>query len=250
MPTTPVRTFSGQGLSPVIYPEFARTDAVKLAPGTYVAGQVLGQIDTYTAANDVQTITVSGTPTGGSFRLNFNGQVTGAIAYNAAASAVEDAIEALSNVGAGNVSCSGGPFPGSTVVVTFQGDLAGQEQPLMTLYSNSLTGGAAPTAAVAHTTPGRTAGGHWKAYNNSGTDGEEIARGVLQYKTVVDTFGRHSVGGGEFGEFTLSAPIYIAGYFRTADLTGIDANAVTDLGRITHGDPAALSNTGTILRIA
>lgn len=251
MPTTrtPVRTWTGQGLSPCIYPEFARTDAVKFAPGTYLAGQVMAQISTLTTQNDVQTITVSGTPTGGSFRLAFSGQTTAAIAYNAAAADVQAALEALSNIGTGNVAVTGAGFPGATAVVTFQGDAAGLEQPVMTLYSNSLTGGAAPTAAVAHTTPGRTAGGHWKPYDDAQTDGSQVAKGLCQYATTVDTYGRHTVGGGEYGEFTLSAPVYIAGYFRTADLTGIDAAGVADLGKIVEGAVGALTNTGTVIRI-
>lgn len=244
---TAVKKFKGQGLSPTIYPGLARTDAVKLAPGTYVAGTVLGQVTGTTAVNDVQTITVSGTPTGGSFRLNFNGQVTAAIAFNAAASAVQTALQALSNVGTGNVTCSGGPFPGATVVCTFAGDQAGIFEPLMTLYSNSLTGGASPTAAVAHTTPGAYAGGFFTNYNDSLSDGTQTARSLLEYDTVVDEYGRHTVGGGEFGEFSLCAPVYITGHFRTADLTGIDAAAVVDLGRLVRG--TTLSDVGTILKM-
>jgi hypothetical protein len=250
MPTrSPTRTFSGQGLSPAIYPEFARTDAVKFAPGDYLAGTVVAQISTLTAANDVQTITVTGTPTGGSFRLALSGQVTGPIAYNANAAAVQAALEALSNVGTGNVVGGGGPLPGTAVTATFQGDVAGVEVPLITLYSNSLTGGATPTVTIAHTTPGRSAGGHWKPYNDANTDGSEVAKGIAQYAFSVDNYGRHTVGGGEYGEYTLSAPIYISGYFRTADLTGIDAAGVADLGKITHGAIGALTNTGTILRM-
>lgn len=250
MPTrSPTRTFSGQGLSPALYPEFVRTDAVKFAPGTYLSGQVVAQISTPTVQNDVQTITVTGTPTGGSFMLALSGQVTGPIAFNANAAAVQALLEALPNVGVGNVVCGGGPFPGTPITATFQGDMAATEVPVMTLYSNSLTGGAAPTAAVAHTTPGRSAGGHWKIYNDANTDGSEVAKGVAQYAFSVDNYGRHTVGGGEYGEYTLSAPIYISGSFRTADLTGIDAAACADLGKITHGAIGALTNTGTILRI-
>lgn len=244
-----MRAYKGSGLNPIIYPEKAKTDACKFAPGTYVAGTVVGQLNSLTAANDVQTITVSGTPTGGSFTLQFMGSITGNIAFNATATNVRDALIALPTIGTGNVSCSGGPFPGTPVVVTFQGALAGQLEPLITLYTNSLTGGAAPNVAVAHTTPGNSAGGSWLAYNNGASDGSDIAKGVLKYDLSVDSFGNHTSGGGEWGGMELSAPVYIAGYFRTADLTGLDAAGITDLGRIVRGSVAQIANIGTILEI-
>src|SRR3954465_8763162 len=48
--------------------------------------------------NEVQTITVTGTPTGGTFTLTYSTQTTAAIAYNATAAAVQTALEALSNI--------------------------------------------------------------------------------------------------------------------------------------------------------
>ncbi|WP_040769162.1 DUF4402 domain-containing protein [Tsukamurella sp. 1534] len=52
---------------------------------------------------------VSVTGAGGTFTLTYSGQTTAAIAYNAAGSAVKSALEALSTVGAGNVTVSGTP---------------------------------------------------------------------------------------------------------------------------------------------
>lgn len=119
------------------------------------------KVKVYTGAgtnqNDVQTVTITGTPTGGSFTLTFNGQVTAPIAFNAAASAVTAALAALPNVGAGNVASSGGALPGSAVVVTFQGLLGNQVQNVMTANGAGLTGGSSPAVAVTHTTPGTTA---------------------------------------------------------------------------------------------
>jgi len=103
--------------------------------------------------NDVQTITVTGTPTGGTFKLSFGGIVTGNINFNAAASDVQTALNALPAL-AGNVSCAGGPFPGTPVVVTFINQLATSPQGLIALATNSLTGGASPNVAIAHTTTG------------------------------------------------------------------------------------------------
>ena len=57
------------------------------------------------------TVTLSGTPTGGTFTLSVSGQTTADIAYNATAAAVKSALEALPNVGAGNATVTGsGPY--------------------------------------------------------------------------------------------------------------------------------------------
>ena len=107
--------------------------------------------------NAQQTITITGGPTGGSFTLTYNGQTTAAIAYNAAAEDVEDALEVLTNVGLGNVIGSGGALPGTPVVITFSALLGNQPQPLMTANSSALTGGTSPNVSVATTQVGQTA---------------------------------------------------------------------------------------------
>lgn len=96
---------------------------------------------------ETQTVTITGTPTGGTFTLTFEGQTTGAIAYNASASTVQTALVALSNIGPGDVICTGGALPGTPVVVEFTGALAGANRTLMTATS-SLTGGASPAVSV------------------------------------------------------------------------------------------------------
>ncbi len=105
-------------------------------------------------ASDVQTLSVSGTPTGGTFTLTFGGQTTATIPYNATAAQVQSALAALSSIGAGNVACTGGPLPGTNVVVTFTGTRAFQPQSVIGVGTNSLTGGTTPAPAVAHTTTG------------------------------------------------------------------------------------------------
>lgn len=108
--------------------------------------------------DEVQTITITGTPTGGSFTLSYGGQTTGLINHNANAAAVQAALEALSSIGAGNVSCGGGALPGTPVTVTFLKSLGGQNVALMTDNDAGLTGGTAPAVAVTETTPGETTG--------------------------------------------------------------------------------------------
>lgn len=97
---------------------------------------------------EVQTVTITGGPTGGTFTLTWNAQTTGAIAFNAAAATVQTALNALSNLDGVTVSGSaGGPY-----TVTFPVDMGNVAQ--MTASGAGLTGGTAPAVGVATTTPG------------------------------------------------------------------------------------------------
>jgi hypothetical protein len=78
---------------------------------------------TPSGTNAVQTVTTTGTPTGGTFTLTFEGRTTATIAYNASAAVVQAALEALPNIGTGNVLGGGGPLP-TGVTLTFQNALA------------------------------------------------------------------------------------------------------------------------------
>lgn len=108
--------------------------------------------------NEVQTVTITGTPTGGNITLTFRGATTGNIAYNAAADAVETALEALSTIGDGDVRVTGGPGPGTPWVVTFLNDLGHSDLSAMTASGAGLTGGTTPAVAVAETTKGSSVG--------------------------------------------------------------------------------------------
>lgn len=104
--------------------------------------------------NEVQTVTITGAPTGGSITLTFNGETTGTIARNAPATAVKNALVALANIGADDVTVTGGPGPAEPWVVTFEGAYAGSDVPAMTADGTGLTGGTAPAVAVTTTTAG------------------------------------------------------------------------------------------------
>lgn len=107
-----------------------------------------------TTTNEVQTLSITGVPTGGTFRLAFKSVTTPNLAFSATAAAVQAALEALSTIGAGNVTATGGPLPGTPVVITFVNTLAGSNQPLITIVAPAFTGGTTPVATVAETTPG------------------------------------------------------------------------------------------------
>lgn len=103
--------------------------------------------------NELQTLSISGTPTGGTFTLTYAGQTTSAIAYNATAATVQTALVALSNVGSGQITCTGGTLPGTPIVITFAGTLANTDVSLIT-SSSSLTGGTSPAISLVETTKG------------------------------------------------------------------------------------------------
>jgi hypothetical protein len=105
------------------------------------------------ATDDMQTISITGAPAGGTFTLTWMGQTTGNINYNATAADVTTALAALSNIGTGNIAVTGGPGPGTAWVATFIGTLANLPLAAMT-HTDSLTGGSAPAVSIAHSTVG------------------------------------------------------------------------------------------------
>lgn len=122
-------------------PVFLSTNAAKMA--TAVA-----------AVNEVQTLTVSGAPDGGTFKLSFEGEETSALTYDESAADIKAALEALASVGVGNVAVAGSA--GGPWTVTFQAGLGGKDVPLLVLSDNSLTGGTTPSVGIVQTTAGVT----------------------------------------------------------------------------------------------
>lgn len=124
------------------------------------AGWGVGPYDVVNAVgtNEVQTVTITGTPTGGSFTLSYDGAESGAIAYNATASAVATALAAVTGLSADSVSVTGGPGPGTPYVVTFVGPLAAQNVSTLVGDGAALTGGTSPDVTVDVTTPGAEGG--------------------------------------------------------------------------------------------
>ena len=104
--------------------------------------------------NEQQTITITGTPTGGTFTLTYSGQTTAGIAYNASAATVKAALAALSNLDATDMIATGGALPGSAVTIEFTGTLAATNVATMTANGASLTGGTSPAVAITTPVPG------------------------------------------------------------------------------------------------
>jgi hypothetical protein len=93
------------------------------AAGTKRAGQNRWDADANVHRNEVQVVFISGSPTGGTFRLSFGGQSTGNLAYNATAAQVRSALEGLSSIGAGNIGVTGGPGPNAPWFIEFRNGL-------------------------------------------------------------------------------------------------------------------------------
>lgn len=102
------------------------------------------------ATAEVQTLTVTGAPTGGTFRLSYKGVETSDLAYNIDSATLDTALEALVTIGTGNVAVAGD----DPHVATFGGDLAAEDIDLLVLADNSLTGGTTPSVSIVETTPG------------------------------------------------------------------------------------------------
>jgi hypothetical protein len=235
----PVLRFNASPLIP--FYGHGKRSHVNLPPNTiYPKGTILGQVTS--SANDVQTITITGTPTGGSFTITVSlmgiSQTTTPLAFNASTAAVQSALQALTLVGA-NVAVTG--TAGTSYVLTFNGNLAASPIPPVTVAA-SLTGGATPAATPVHTTTGRTAG-TYAQYASGNSDGSQVPKCITEYDCATDSSGQISLGalpvGGQWGETFDSIPAYFTGDFATTDLVNLDANAVTAWG-------AARLLTGTV----
>lgn len=108
--------------------------------------------------NEVQTLTIGGTPTGGTFKLTFDGYTSGPITWSSTNATllanIQAALDAMPNVGANGIVAAAGSLTAGigTITLTGGGNLINKALPLM-VATSSLTG-TAPTAVVAETTPG------------------------------------------------------------------------------------------------
>jgi hypothetical protein len=121
------------------------TDDPKISFGLMGSGHYKFFRDAYR----VQVITITGTPAGGSVICDFDGQPV-TIPYNSSAATLLGLLEALSNIAPGDISVTGGPLPGTPLVVTFlnTGLFVNDDVPLITVTTNNLTGGTAPAMTI------------------------------------------------------------------------------------------------------
>jgi hypothetical protein len=139
-------------------PNFSGPAALAVAPeGAPDAGDLYV---TDVGVDEVQTVTLEGGPTGGSFNLSFKGCQTSSLAVQGttspSADEVLDALAALSCIGEGNVGVrQSGALPGVvTYSIAFSSGLATTDVPQLACDGSGLNGGAAASCGVTTETPG------------------------------------------------------------------------------------------------
>jgi Bacteriophage lambda head decoration protein D len=81
-----------------------------------------------------------------------------------------------------------------------------------------------------------TASGRARAYASGNADGSQTARVVAMYDCTTDANGNVTLAHEHAaGTLRQTLPVWIGGYFRAEDLTGLDAGAVTAFGRMVTG---------------
>lgn len=110
--------------------------------------------------DEVQTLTIGGTPTSGTFKLAFEGFITAAITWSSTNATllanINTALRALPSLGASEITAAAGSLTSGigTITLTFGGSRAKQTiGSLISVADNSLAG-TNPTLAIAETTPG------------------------------------------------------------------------------------------------
>lgn len=190
-------------------------------PGGLILGEVAASPSVHGiyggGTDEVQQVTITGSPTGGSFTLTFEGQTTAAIAFNASAATVRAALEALSNVAVGEAVVTGGPGPATPWSVRFTGSLGDADRTQMTADGTGLTGGSTPAVAVTTTTAGTA---------NAVSDGRQTAVGLLW--ADVPVVGPDGTAFTRVGGSLLWSPCAIDTAFLPAN-SGLDAAARVDL---------------------
>jgi len=91
------------------------------------------------APSEVQTVDL-GAASAGTVTIGFDGETTGAIAFNATSSTVQTAINGLSNVQPGDITVTGGPWP-ADMVFTFGGQYLGENVGAVVVTPSGLTDG-------------------------------------------------------------------------------------------------------------
>lgn len=134
------------------------------------------QLGTVGAGTDeIQRLTIGGTPTGGTFILRFEGNNTSPITWSATNNTLlanmQAALDAHPSLGTnGCVAAAASLTAGiGTINLTFGAARAKENVEAMTVFKNSLTG-SSPTLAITTPTPGVDATGRYAALGDMGVD--------------------------------------------------------------------------------
>ena len=160
------------------------------------------------ASEEEQMITISGTPTGGTFQLFFQNYSTVELAYNATSQAIKLALEDLPAIGTGNVQVTGSTIAAAPIRVKFINDLANEFQRSISADGSNLTGGG--TNEVQSISVSGASGSTFALKVNIGANSEittDIAHdasaadvlAALQALTIIENPSDVTTGGGALG---------------------------------------------------
>lgn len=262
MPTVASTIFTNQKIEPAASGIKPVELAVKLGASLNLAkGTILGEKTGTNARHKITPSLGANLPTGGTFTITITASshpvlgtvtlVSGALTPQSSAAEIQKSLDtATPGAGTwlpGNIRVTGGPIGGGApIYIEFVGAYGGGAiLSSVTTVQSSLTGGT-PTMTVSLDQAGAAGSpGTFVAYNQYNTDGSQVARAILPYDVQTDGSGNITLSstanqaGGEFGQQYKTVDVYVGGYFNTADLTGLDAKAVSDLGKIAQGTIAA-----------
>lgn len=212
--------------------------------GTATPATTVGGVE---PVNEVQALAVDAT--GGTFTVTWSGQTTSALDFDFTGAEMTTAMEALSNIGAGNIVVTGGPGDnGGTTPYSFEftGTLAGGNRAEITANGASLTGGAG-TATPSTTTAGVAAvneqqtvtvaadGGTFTiTYSGQTTSALAYDSTAAEIETALEALSNIGVG-----DATVTGD---AGGPWTIEFTG--ALAATNVDEVTCTATGLLTNTG------
>ena len=194
------------------------------------------------------TISITGTPTGSKLVITYTADkvytvtLGNAVSTHATLAEVQTALETI--FGTGNVAVTG--TAGTTYTCTFQNALDKVQVDGTFAVTATFTAGSGPAVAWARTTQGSAGPGQYVAYDDAGSNGAATAKAILARAYLSDPVGGYV---SEYGPTSqpFSPPVYVSGYFLCSDLTGLDANGATDLGKLVVGN--AYSDTGAVLKM-
>jgi len=211
MPLAPSNYFFQTGVIPAYDQNEAEVLPITLAPSqTLTKGTVLGE---QIGNNDVQTLSVTGTATGGTFTLTLGSYTTSALNWNATAAQVQAALLALPNLGSNNVqSLSLSSFTGGNIILS--------------LGSNA-------TAPIAYNAAASTVQTALAALPNIGSGNVTCTGGALNTTAVTITF-----QGNLANQFVPNLGL------NTTQLQGAGTATLTQVG---PGGPSNVSCTGGAL---
>lgn len=231
----PPANYSGDQVQPL--DGVGRSYAAAFAAGlSIVAGQLVAQ-RTQDTEDAVHVLNFAGTVSGGTFTLSIGADETLALDFDISNANLKTAIELLLETAGyegATVTLTNGPAP-ADVTITFGGTLAGLTAPVMVVDDALLTGGGSLGLDV---TEEGGAQFEWGAYDSAATNGLEIARGISRYSFVTDIAGAAALGESDSTSRKVTGglvPIWLGGRFDTQELTNLDADAVTSLGRLERG---------------